>query len=231
MTDTGPEAEGSEPHFLSAPGVAEAFDLMLTEFMQESDRGAVLIAADIVSAHLADVLTALAPDEFTPKRLKTMLAYPGLLASTAARADVCLMAGFIDANAYRAISVLRRIRNAAAHSQANFKLADLKDDLHALSNLGPGAAVAAGQFARDLLLRNVIEVLREKGVELEAEGGHNPFSSPAEILDQIHKRPDAMDRLEEKAPRMELAFGVWFLLGLISHRKRDLLTKKATAAE
>lgn len=220
-------APEEEPHFLSDPDVGSAFDLMMSEFLAESDRGAVLIAADIVSEHLGLVLTALKPDEFTPKRMKTMLSYPGLVASFSARADVCLIAGFIDANAYRAIMVLKRIRNAAAHSQANFRLADLKDDLRALSDLGPGTAVAVNRFARDLLLRNVIENLRERGVELEAEIGSNPFSSPAEILEELSKRPDAMDQLESKAPRMELAFGVWLLLGLIAHRRKDLEAKRA----
>jgi DNA-binding transcriptional regulator YiaG len=46
--------------------VDEAFERMLQEFSQETDRGAVLIAADIVSAHLAMAIEVLAPPEVPP---------------------------------------------------------------------------------------------------------------------------------------------------------------------
>ncbi len=215
-------AEPDEPHFLEDPDVSEAFQRMLTEFALETDRGAVLIAADIVSEHLAAVIRALAPPTFGPKQLKQMLSYPGLLASFAARADVCHMAGFVDANAYKSITTLRAIRNKAAHSQSRFSLADHRDRLRELCELGPGTAAAVNRFALDFIFRNFMESLRERGVELEEELGRNPFSSPTEIIDELEKRPEVIAKLDERLPRMELAFGVWLLLGLIAHQRKLL---------
>lgn len=220
-------AEAAEPHFLDDPLVGEAFDRMLTEFARETDRGAVLIAADIVSAHLETVVRSLAPATFGTKQLNRILSYPGLLATFAARADLCHMAGFVDATAYRSISILRALRNKGAHSQSAFRLSEHHDRLRELCELGPGTAVAVNRFALDFMFRNLMGSLKERGVELETELGRNPFSSPAEIIEQLEKHPDAMAKLEERLPRMELAFGVWLLLGLIAHKRKKLEAERS----
>lgn len=224
------DAEAPEPHFLADPDVGEAFERMLTEFARETDRGAVLIAADIVSAHLERVVRALAPATFGRKQLDGMLNYPGLLATFAARADACHMAGFIDATAYRSISILKTLRNKAAHSQSAFRLAEHHDRLRELCELGPGTALGVNRLALEFMVRNLMESLRERGVELEAELGRNPFSSPAEIIELLEKHPDAMAELEERLPRMELAFGVWLLLGLIAHKRKKLEAERSSAS-
>jgi hypothetical protein len=38
------------------------------------------------------------------------------------------------------------------------------------------------------------------------------------VLDELQERPDAMEKLEGRLPRMELALAVWILLGLIKHK-------------
>ncbi len=78
--------EHEEVHFLSVRGVAEPFEHMLQEFMRETDRGAILIAADIVAATLGAVITSLAPPQFGAKRLKELLRYPGTIATFSSRA-------------------------------------------------------------------------------------------------------------------------------------------------
>lgn len=219
---TGGTITNTEPHFLDDPDVGEAFDRMLTEFSRETDRGAVLIAADIVSAHLEKVVRALAPATFQKKQLNQMLSYPGLLATFAARADLCHMAGFLDATAYQSIGILRALRNKAAHSQETFRLSDHRGRLRELCELGPGTALAVNRFALDFMFRNLMASLQKSGLELEAELGRNPFSTPAEIIEAIEQHPEAMATLEERLPRMELAFGVWLLLGLVAHKRKKL---------
>lgn len=68
--------------------------------------------------------------------------------------------------------------------------------------------------------------LLERGVELEAEIGRNPFASPSEIIDELSARPEHMKLLENRLPRMELAFGIWILLGLITHQQKAMLAKR-----
>lgn len=227
--EEAPERQvNEEPHFLADSEVAEAFDRILEEFSRESDRGAVLIAADIVSGHLERVITALAPETLRKKRLKDLLNYPGPLASFAARADMAFMAGFIGETAHRSVDVLRRLRNKAAHSQGTFGLANHRDMLRAICDLGPGTVVGVNRFALDLIFRAVVKSLLERGVELEAEIGSNPFTSPSEIIEYISEQPEAMKALEGRLPRMELAFGVWLLLGLISHQRKKLIRERCT---
>jgi hypothetical protein len=107
--DTTPEtADDSEPHFLADPSVKEALHRMIDEFSRESDRGAILIASDIVAAFLGQVITDLSPQAFEKKRVKELLSYPGPLSSFSARADIAYMAGFINDTARRSIDHLRR---------------------------------------------------------------------------------------------------------------------------
>lgn len=220
-----------EPHFLADPDVSEAFALMLQEFSQESDRGAVLIAADIVSEHLARIITRLAPKTFHKKQLKNLLSYPGPLATFASRADVAFIAGFIGESAHRSIEVLRKLRNEAAHSQGAFTLANHEDSLFTIGDLGPGAAAGVHQSALEIIFRSIVETLSQRGIELEAQIGSNPFSSPSEIAKHISKHGEAMEAIEGRLPRMRLAFGVWILLGLISHQHKVIIRERRTKGE
>ena len=196
MTENGDEAE---PHFLDDPDVSHAFEIMLQEFITESDRGAVLIAADIVSAHLEVVIRELAPAAFSAKRLKGMLKYPGMLSSLASRADGALLAGFIDNVAYRSIETLRGLRNYAAHSQEGFQLKHHAVLLRKISDLGPGVAGSVNQFATQAVVFPYFEALLAKGRQLEAESGRNLFPDKATIAAELSTRPDAMGALEERA--------------------------------
>lgn len=86
-------------------------------------------------------------------------------------------------------------------------------------------------MAGEFLMRSVVQNLLDVGVRLEAEIGSNPFSSPAEALDELARQPEVMKKLEGRLPRMELAFGVWLLLGLIRHKERAVLAARAKLAD
>lgn len=223
------EDDGAEVHFLSEPDVADAFARMLDEFSRETDRGAVLIAADIVADTLGSVIYQLRPAELGEKRIKQLMGYPGLLATFSARSDVAFLAGFINANAHAAIDKLRKLRNHAAHSQGPFNLADHRDMLRGISDLGPGTSAGVNRFATETLTRSVVDNLLKAGVRIEDEIGSNPFATPKEALDELQKRPEAMEELEGRLPRMELAFAVWVLLGLIRHKQKEMLVGRVKA--
>ncbi|PHY17294.1 hypothetical protein [Caulobacter sp. BP25] len=223
----GLAATEDEPHFLDDPDVSQAFATMLQEFARESDRGAVLIAADIVAAHLEIVIRELAPSEFGAKRLKEMLNYPGMISSLAARNDVALMAGFISPIAYHSINTLRGLRNNAAHSQGGFRLKDNLELLRKISDLGPGTTVNVNRFAIDAVVTPYFDSLLNKGLEMERETGRNLFPDRATILATLKEHPDTMGALEEQALRTELAFAVWLLLGSIAHKRKSLVVSRA----
>lgn len=216
-----------DAHFLDDPEVRSALERMINEFAEETDRGAVLIAADIVSEHLRMVIESLAPAELGVKRTKEMLKYPGMLNTFAARADLAFMAGYISANAHKSIDLLRGIRNKAAHSQQAFVLKTHRASLEKMCDLGPGVFAATSNFARAALLDTMVQSLLKRGVELKEEIGSNPFATVGEIVDEISRHPDALAALEDRLPKTELAFGVWLLLGLIAHRKKSLLAARS----
>ncbi|WP_072389405.1 hypothetical protein [Hyphomicrobium sp. CS1BSMeth3] len=217
-----------EPHFLSEPEVAQALERMLNEFQRETDRGAVLIAGEMVSAQLAAEIRALAPPELRGKRINELLKYPGFLSSFSARCDVALLAGFIDASAHRSTVVLRRLRNDAAHSTDAFSLAVHRERLMQMCSLGSGVAASVSEFAAKSVLDDVVYRLKQRGMTLENEIGRNPFSSAAEIFEHLSVRPDLMAVLDERMPKMELAIGVWLLLGLIVHQGKRRRAERTT---
>jgi hypothetical protein len=225
--EQGPADVAEEPHFLDDPDVSTAFATMLQEFAGESDRGAVLIAADVVAAHLGVVIRELAPAEFGAKRLKAMLSYPGLVSGLAARADVALMAAFIDPTVHRAITTLRRLRNNAAHSQAGFRLKDNLDLLRKISDLGPGVTPRVNQSAIEAVVTPYFDSLLNKGLEMERQTGRNLLPDKATILSKLREHPDTMEALEERALRTELAFAVWLLLGSMAHKRKSLVASRA----
>lgn len=218
--------QSEEEHFLADPPVSAAFRRMLKEFSNESDRGAVLVAADIVSNHLEALIRDFAPSVLKGKRVRELLSYPGPLSTFAARADVAILAGYIDETAHRSIDLLRRLRNEAAHSQEEFRLKGHRKQLQQLCELGPGVSAAVNRFASELILRNFVEALLAAGIDLESQLGRNPFSTPVEALKHLEGHPEAKKIFEEQVPKMELAFGVWLLLGLISHKHKTMMAQK-----
>lgn len=85
---TRPSASPSLP--LAHPDVQSAVRTVFSALVRESDRGAVLIAADVLDDRLADLFQAVAPAEAPQRLVKNLLSYPGALGSFAAKADVAL---------------------------------------------------------------------------------------------------------------------------------------------
>jgi len=227
QTEPEPATTADEdPHFLDDPDVSQAFRTMLEEFNHESDRGAVLIAADIVAAHLSIVIRELAPPELTPKRLKEMLSYPGMVSSLASRADLAFMAGFIDHTIHQSISTLRTLRNNAAHSQGGFRLKKNLEVLRKISDLGPGIAVGVNRFATETVMTPYLDGLLERGREMEAQTGRNLFPDRATVADEVLKRPDTLASLEQRTLRTELAVAIWLLLGSIAHKRKAIKAQR-----
>jgi hypothetical protein len=127
--------------------------------------------------------------------------------------------------------IYEKLRNGAAHSPSAFSLLEHRDTLREICDLGLGTAAAVNRMAGELLMRSVVKNLLDAGVRLEAEIGSSSISSPAEALNELGRQPEAMEKLEGRRPRMELAFGVWLLLGLIRHKERAVLAARAKPAD
>lgn len=81
---------------------------------QETDRGCALIVAEFLSDGLAELLRAnFVPDQ---KLCDRLLRGDGPLSTFSARTELCFALGLLDANTYREIHLIRKIRNDFAHS-------------------------------------------------------------------------------------------------------------------
>jgi hypothetical protein len=201
--------------WFSTPEAISALNAACSEMMTESDRGAVLIAADIVSEHLRQSLANHAPTYFK-SRLKDFLEYPGSGGSLSGRADSAALCGLVGETCYRAVTIIRRLRNNAAHSQGDFRLANERERLDQLLNLGPNTTVAIKNMATELILRSAILRLQDAGKELVDRIGSNPFETFEKITSHLQGMPDWAAPLEERAPRMQLGLGLWLLIGLMT---------------
>jgi mannitol operon repressor len=97
--------------------VVDSEDLgrFLAELRRETDRGLPLVAAALVDEKLRDTLHAFF---CTGKAAERLLSVPyAPLGTLSARIEACFALGLIDEFEYREISIIRKVRNAFAHSK------------------------------------------------------------------------------------------------------------------
>lgn len=223
------ENENSTDDWLSNPETDAAFTNAVTSFLAESDRGAVLIAAETVSNHLEESFRRLSP-KFFESRLRTVLNYPGALSSLSSRADAAALIGLLPANAYHAVDLLRRIRNSAAHSHGEFTLAAERQRVkEMLGHLGDNIPNALPDMGMAILLRMAFDHLKKSGVELVDTLGNNPFETEEQIAKEIEAHPSAKDLLIQRLPRMELGLAIWLLIGLMTLQRDKFVARQQAA--
>jgi hypothetical protein len=213
-----PEAD-SLPHFLAHSEVVAVFD-SLGDFFIESDRGAVVLAAEHVSNHLERLFRAVSPAGFGKKRQDRLLEYPGALSSFSARAGVALLCGFIDMRLAGAIGHLRALRNNVAHSPHAFRLRDHWAVVSKAFDLADGMPQWINRTTLDLMVRqavaNVLELQQGKADE---EVG---FKDADEVLDHFRAHPEVLAPLDARLPRVELGLATVLMCALIvQYRERE----------
>ena len=186
----------------------------------ESDRGAVLIAQEIIDDQLTDLLRKSAPSGISLKKLDSLLKYPGVFSSFSAKADVAYFAGLIGNNIYNSIDTFRRIRNSAAHDSKSFSLEPHRTQLvevyRKLGNFGetPMEDVLR-HFAIKLYIEPLADSLLEKFKEEGIDGVEPVFRDRQEIIQHIGSDPKTLRVATDKLAKIELGLAIVFLCGLI----------------
>jgi len=219
-----PESDNRD--WLDHPEVSAAFEVALTDLLVESDRGAALIAADMISNQLDDTFKRLAPSFLRPK-LQQMMSYPGVASSLSGKADIAALNGWIDEATHRAIGHMRRIRNDAAHSNRNFQLKTQSERLNEMLSLGDNIPTAVHNMAVEILIRNLFHTLQKNGEELIGQLGENPFGTFEKIAEQLQARPDWSVPLEERLPRLKLGLGVCLIIWLMTLQRERTENQRA----
>lgn len=212
--------EGSHPvqHWLDHPDV-HAVVPYFNEIVNESDRGAVLITAEIVNQALEKRITSDLPEFLNTKKQRTeLLSFNGLLGTFSSRIKFAALKGWISEVAFNSIDALRKLRNDAAHVDSTFALNDDRSKalLTRFLETGTGVAVTIHNINVEILLMEYLEALRTKGVELQADLGHNPFETNATIYEELKRRPDWQHALEQSLPKLNLASGAYLFVALLN---------------
>lgn len=113
--------------------IQEVHDWMTAAFKVETDRGLVLICADLLDKGMRDILLSAMNDSGAATRLLGEDDAPsrGALSSFGSRLNACLALGLISEPVYREIVNIQKIRNKFAHSMAPLTLKDPDVATHA----------------------------------------------------------------------------------------------------
>lgn len=207
--------------FLDHPETAEAGRRIFEAVTREGDRGAILVASEILSEFLLNSLLAIRPDVVSRKDLKGFTQGSGPLGSWSARTKVAAMTGLISARTFTALEDLRTVRNKAAHSEQPFRLETHAERLNRVADLGSGVGQAVTRMAMEAVFGHVLSTLVARGDELESALGRNVLQDPQELGRRLGEDADLMRALGDQVWRVRLGLSVWLLLGLM-RIERDL---------
>lgn len=190
------------------PDVEAVLETVFNVLVVESDRGAVLVGAELISDNLGNLLKEVFPQDLDAGKL---LEYPGLLSSAASRCEAAYAFRLISGNLRRAINLLRRVRNAAAHSPAEFSLASHSDRLREVYS----ATVKPGDFVAEAARRFMAARLAAVSHAVDEKLGRPARNYSEDELQEFLASPEISLHL----PKYQLAAAVSLICGLIVDHK------------
>ena len=190
----------------------QALDTLLTE----SDRGAVLIGAELIGLQLEKLLIAGAPKSASKKILKNAIAPSGVWGSLSMKTHAAYLAGFVPVSMFHAINVIRRIRNDAAHSSVDFRLRPHSTGMDEVMRNWDGLVETVEYWIRMRLIVPFMKLEDSQGP------GDDQFEMPRfekldELLDFIGENPHLVAATGEPVDRIRLHYLVSFICEGIEH--------------
>ena len=181
------------------------------------------VGTSIVDSHLRKLFEHLAPTDMGKKKLKAILDYPGPLSTLSAKADVAMITRLIGGKLNKSIHLLRKLRNAVAHSPESFRLQDHKSSLMDMYDLGSGIPIFINRMALQVVTDSFLHDVMVQSAEQIVNNEELLFESPKDVYEHLQNSPQSLSILQEKVERAELAVAVGFICALIVwNRKEDL---------
>ena len=106
------------------------------QLIDESDRGAVIVAAALLEEELDQILEeAIRSNNVTEKYVKSMFDLSGPLSSFSSKSLICFGFGFISKEIFDDLTKIRKLRNKFAHSskEVNFLSPEIEDSISTIS--------------------------------------------------------------------------------------------------
>jgi DNA-binding MltR family transcriptional regulator len=203
----------SLPLDIEHPDVKKMTTLIFSELLTESDRGAVIMGADILDSHLKLKLEhVMTSNTVSASTQKKMLNFNGVLGTLSAKIDALYAFGLITKQQHDSANALRKIRNNAAHSNESFKMSGNKDLLQNMCNFGASNVPSLINVLSQAYLLDMVTLNA-----LHAEAGEDAlFENEEEVKQYLSTEPAALDRIRENIPRIEFAYALLLLCGTIT---------------
>ena len=200
-------------HFLDHPAVTHHLNNIFPVIVEESDRGAVLMAASQLDVVLGDALKKIAPKDMSNNQMKPLFNFLGPLGTFSAKINMAYYFRIINKDVCIALHSLRGLRNTVAHECTSFSLDNYSEELEKYYKIGPGVPVALNNWAVDFLMKNAIEnCLNLSNPTIEED--RKLFNEPAEVIEHIRNHPELLKLLENKLPKWKLGLGTALLSGI-----------------
>ncbi len=200
-----------ESHFLDNPEAQNLYHDHLNDLVTESDRGAVIVGADILDAKLLSLLESKFIDGFSNTKKKEIFDFSGPLGSLSSKINMAYAFGFISETTRNSAHTLRDMRNLAAHTNASFSLRDNSTQIRRVYELGDGVPVAINRMALEVLVKDLVS----RALDINLDDGRKAFETPIQVLDYLDENPNLIKPIDEKVFRMEFAIGLILLCALI----------------
>ncbi|MCG5526513.1 hypothetical protein LRB11_16540 [Ectothiorhodospira haloalkaliphila] len=214
------EDRNDDSQFMGHPDVQLYLRELLPAIIEESDRGAVLLAASQIDEQLKQLFETILPDETSNRRKKEIFNLTGPFGSFSAKLDVAYVCRLLPATLIKAIHRFRMLRNDVAHEALRFRLKDHKAQIYEIFSLvGPGVDLGVNRMALELMMESILGHLTS--IESPTEEGKPMFDSRQAVLDYLSENPGSLKNAEDHQQRWELGVGGGIICGLIVyHRDR-----------
>ena len=199
------------------PEIKKLFGILMDSVLEESGRGALLIATSHVDTYLTDLINSALPKEYSNNQRDKLFKYPGPVSSLSSKIELSYAFRLIDKRLYDNLSALRKLRNDAAHSAVKFELHELEEKLRDIYSMGDGFAYVIREMSVSALmntkLHNVKPILDESGMTDEEKQNR---------LKEIFSDPKHLKMFEQQVPFWEMVIGLCLLCWLIIRAKQKL---------
>lgn len=198
------------------PEIKKLFDLLYNKLLEESGRGAILIATAHLDDYLTDLIVESFPDEMSKNHREKLLKYPGTISSFSSKIELAYSFRLINKNLHESLNALRKVRNDAAHSLSKFELHELNEKMVKVYNLGPNIQAVVKNMATELIVGSKIISLSE----IYDEQNYTEEQRKENLI-RLFDDPEKIKIIDQQLPYWELIVGLCIICGmLINSRER-----------
>lgn len=192
------------------PKIKELFNVLLENLLEESGRGAILIATAHADDFLTELIKTTLPNELSKKERERLLNYPGHLSSFSAKIELAYAFRLISKTLRDSLNALRKVRNDAAHSSLPFDLFELQQKMESVYDLGNNSPIVIRNTATRMLVTMKIGKIKES---FKNAGYSDEQTNKA--LENLSNDKERMDIINKQIPHWELIYGICLICGMI----------------